>query len=130
MAYATRAEYDVRFPGRIASDATCDAKLEAASMAIDAELDNAGIDHENPDDVLEQRLVEVCCSVADRIMPRDGGMPQGATSFSVTAGPYSESYDLPTAYSAPMLNKYERRLLGIGGKLGFARPSYGRLEQS
>jgi len=130
MAYATRDEYDVRFPGRTASDETCDAKLESASMAIDSELDAAGIEHENPDEQFSKKLLEVCCSVANRVMPNESEIPQGATSMSMSAVGFSQSFNLSSAYGSPSLIKSERRMLGIGGKVGFARPSYGRLEPS
>ena len=128
MAYATREQYDVRFPGRTASDATCDAKLEAASIAIDSELEGAGIDTESYGAQYADRLAEVCCSVANRIMPADHGIPQGATSASMTAVGFSESISFKTPYGSPSLVKSERRMLGIGGKIGVARPSYGVLE--
>ena len=128
MAYATRQEYDVRFPGRTASDETCDAKLESASRAINSELKAAGIDYSSPDDEFAANLVDVCCSVANRIMPHQSEIPQGATSMSMSAVGFSQSYSFGNEYGTPSLIKSERRLLGIGGKVGFARPSYGVLE--
>lgn len=128
MAYATIEQYDARFPNRTVSDTVLQACLNDASMAIEAELDDAGIDYSEPTEKYLERLASVCCSVASRILPYENDIPQGATNVSVTAGVYSQSFEFPTAYSAPMLNKYERKLLGIGGKIGFARPSYGVLE--
>lgn len=130
MAYATREQYDVRFPGRTASDATCDAKLEAASMAIDSELEAAGIDPGSYSAEYADRLAEVCCSVANRIMPNDNGIPQGATSASMTAVGFYETISFNAPYGSPSLIRSERRMLGIGGKIGVARPSYGVLEPS
>lgn len=128
MAYATIEQYDARFPNRTVSDATLQACLNDASEAIEVELDSAGIDYSEPTEKFAARLASVCCSVASRILPTASDIPQGATNVSMTAGPYSQSFEMPTAYSAAALNKYERKLLGIGGKLGFARPSYGILE--
>ena len=127
MAYATVEQYVARF-GAVPDDGVLKECLDDASAAIDAALDMAGIDHASPSEDFADRLMRVCRSVANRIMPACGDMPQGATSVSRGAVGFSETYQFSKPYGVPKLIKSELSMLGIGGKIGVAVPSYGRLE--
>ena len=125
--FATVAQYDARFPGRTASNEVLEECLMDATMAISEVLDSKGVSYDDPDEQFAYRLMSVCRSVANRIMPSD--MPMGATQFSMTAGPYTQTTSYSPTYGLPRLLKSELDMLGfLGGSIGFARPAYGRLE--
>ena len=125
--FATVAQYDARFPGRTASNEVLEECLMDATMAISEVLDSKGVSYADPDEQFAYRLMSVCRSVANRIMPSD--MPMGATQFSMTAGPYTQTTSYSPTYGLPRLLKSELDMLGfLGGSIGFARPAYGRLE--
>ena len=125
--FATVAQYDARFPGRTASNEVLEECLMDATMAIVKVLDRKGVSYADPDEQFAYRLMSVCRSVANRIMPSD--MPVGATQFSMTAGPYAQTTSYSPTYGLPKLLKSELDMLGfLGGSIGFARPAYGRLE--
>lgn len=119
--FATIAQYDARFPGRTAPDETLDECLADASEAIALALEKAGVDWQNPSDDLARRMMRTCRSVAKRIMPSDLDVPVGVTQMSVTAGPYQQTYSMPSAYGLPKLLDSELSMLGIGGsRFGWA----------
>lgn len=125
--FATVAQYDARFPGRTASNEVLEECLMDATMAIVKVLDRKGVSYADPDEQFAYRLMSVCRSVANRIMPSD--MPVGATQLSMTAGPYTQTTSYSPTYGLPRLLKSELDMLGVGGgSVGFARPAYGRLE--
>jgi hypothetical protein len=115
--FATIAEYDVRFPGRTASDTTLAACLESATASIAEALDKAGIDWANPSESLSFRMMDVCRSVANRILPQEGtvDIPQGVTQTSITAVGFQQSYSFSPSYGVARLLPSELDLLGIGG---------------
>lgn len=121
-AFATKEQYDARFPGREASDEMLGECLGDATEAICAVLDARGIDYSEPSEEFAARLMRVCRSVANRIMPSGSDIPMGATQVSTTAGPYQQTFSLPSAYSSPKLLPSELSMLGIGGsRIGWAR---------
>ena len=127
MSYATVEQYVARF-GDVSNEDMLQECLDDASRVINVALDRAGIDRSNPQGEFADNLMSVCRSMANRVMPTETAMPQGVTGYSIGAVGFSESYNFATAYGTPKLLDSERYLLGISGKVGFARPSYGRLE--
>ena len=124
--FATIAEYDARFPGRTATDATLAACLEDATAAIANKLDECGVDWEHPDADLSDRMMRACRSVANRILPQEGGaldMPQGVTQASITAVGFQQSYSFSQGYGLPKLLGSELAILGLGlGSYAYAEP--------
>ena len=127
MSYATVEQYQARY-GVVAEEDMLQECLDDSSAVIRAALDRAGIDYSDPSEDFSDRLMRVCRSMTNRVMPTDNDIPQGVTSASMGAVGFSETYNFATTYGTPKLIKSEMDLLGIGGKIGFARPSYGRLE--
>lgn len=127
MAYATVEQYEARF-GHVDDTDLLGECLDDATEAINAALESAGIDYDDPSEAFESRLMRVCRSVANRLMPFETSAPAGATQVSMTAGPYQQSFSLPQSYGTAKLLPSEMKMLGIGGRLGVARPSYGKLE--
>ncbi len=87
MSYATVEQYEARF-GPVADTTMLQACLDDCTAAIDLRLDRAGIDHSDPDESFAYRLMSVCRSMANRLMPTGAGdVPVGVTQASMTAGP-------------------------------------------
>lgn len=124
--FATPEQYDARFPGRTASDELLEECLDDASMAIRAAM--PGFDFADVSEDMADRLMRVCRSVANRIMPSGADMLVGVTQSTITAGVYTETLNYTPTYGLPKLLPSEMSMLGIGGRVGFARPSYGVLE--
>lgn len=113
--YATVAQYEERF-GEVLNETTLLACLEDCTAAIDAELDRRGVSHANPSETFADRLMRVCRSMANRLMPSDGGdIPVGVAQASYTAGPYTQQFTMGVAYGTPKLLPSELDMLGIGG---------------
>ncbi|MBQ9021554.1 MAG: hypothetical protein IJ113_06030, partial [Eggerthellaceae bacterium] len=92
-------------------------RLLSATALMRTEMNRAHIDYENPSDELRVALVDVCCSVANRLIPRDD-KPHGVTQMATTAGSYSEQFTFSNTYGTPKLLPSELSLLGIGGSTG------------
>ena len=119
MAYATVEQYEARF-GEVSNVDMLEECLDDCSAVIDAELDRRGIDHADPSDTFADRLMRVCRSMANRVMPSDQtDIPVGATHASFTAGPYNQQFTLATSYGTPKMLPSEMTLLGIGARIGF-----------
>ena len=119
--FATVGQYDARFPGRTASDDMLQECLEDATTAIVAVLDARNVDYSEPSEDFADRLMRVCRSVANRIMPSGSDIPVGVTQMSTTAGPYQQTFSLPTTYSSPKLIPSELAMLGLGSsRVGWA----------
>ena len=117
-AFATVSDYEARF-GPVADAAMLEECLKSATVAIIRAV-GTRLDYDNPDDTLEYALMDVCRSVANRIMPSGTDIPVGATQMSTTAGPYQQTFSLPTAYSSPKLLPSELAMLGLGARVGWA----------
>ena len=85
--YATVDDYMKRFDAP-ADMERLEAKLSDASLAVAAALRADGIDPEDPPAHIQDALVLVTCSVANRIMPLGSDITPGASSSMTTAGPY------------------------------------------
>lgn len=127
MSYATIEQYEARY-GAVSDEFMLQECLDDSSAVIRAALDRAGIDYSNPSEEFADRLMRVCRSMTNRVMPTENELPQGVTSASMGAVGFSETFNFATNYGTPKLIKSEMDLLGIGGKIGVARPSYGVLE--
>lgn len=68
-------------------------------------------------------LKETCANMVIRAMSASVGDSYGATSMSMTAGPYSQSWQYSAPTGALYLTKMEKRLLGITTSyIGSIRP--------
>ena len=98
--------------------------LGDASAVIAAELDARGIDYTEPSDEYADRLMRVCRSMTNRIMPsaESSWIPVGASQVSQTAGSYNRQITFGGVYGTPKLLDSEKRLLGIASSgIGWAR---------
>lgn len=118
-AFATVDDYTARY-GDVEDEDVLQECLADASAAIRAALDGK-VDYSEPSEDLADRLMRVCRSVANRILPEDGeGVMQGVTQMSTTAGPYSQQFTFAASYGTPKLLPSELSLLGVGGgRLGW-----------
>lgn len=115
MSYATIEQYEDRF-GSVGNPNMLQECLDDCTAAIDAELDRRGVDHANPSEEFADRLMRVCRSMANRVMPANGAdIPVGATQASYTAGPYTQQFTLGVTYGTPKPLPSELVMLGIGG---------------
>lgn len=118
MAYATVEQYEARF-GPVHDRAMLQECLEDCTAAINEELDKRHVDHDDPSEDFAYRLMSVCRSMANRVMPSDGGdIPVGATQASFTAGPYTQQYTLGATYGTPKPLPSELSMLGLGARIG------------
>lgn len=116
--FATIDEYIARY-GDVGDEDVLAECLADASAAIRAALDKAGIGYSEPSEDLSDRLMRVCRSVANRVLPEDSeGVMQGVTQMSTAAGPYSQQFTFAASYGTPKLLPSELALLGIGGTRG------------
>lgn len=123
--FATVAEYEARY-GEVDDESVLQECLDDATAAICAALDKRDVDYADPSEEFADRLMRTCRSVANRIMPSASAIPSGATSYTQTAGPYSESWGLSTGYGTPKLVKSELDMLGItSGYIRALRPKIG-----
>ena len=127
MSYATIGQYELRY-GAVSDTRMLQECLDDCTTAINVELSRRGIDYSDPSEEFADRLMRACRSMANRVMPVEGGadIPVGATHASFTAGPYNQQFTLRTAYGTPKVGDYEKLLLGIaGGRIGCGRISGG-----
>lgn len=119
-AFATVAQYEARF-GAVSDRALLAECLDDASAAIRMALAEAGVSWEDPTEDFADRLMRVCRSMANRLMPAEGSaVPQGVTQMGMTAGSYSEQYTFQSSYGTPKPLDSELRMLGIGpGRAGW-----------
>ena len=111
--YATTAQYEARF-GAVSDTAMLQARLDDCTAEINSRLDKAGIDHASPSEGFAYRLMMVCCSMANRVMPTGvGDVPVGVSQMSMSAGPYQQSWTYTSAYGTPKMLPSEMELLGI-----------------
>lgn len=132
QAFATIEQYDARFPGRTAADGTLMACLEDATAAITEAMSERGIDCSQADEGLADRLMRVCRSVANRILPQvQQDVPQGVTQASISAVGFTQSYSFGATYGTPRLLDSELDMLGIGGgTYAYAEPYGGGHESA
>lgn len=118
--FATVEQYEARF-GEVADESVLEECLADASAAIRMALP-ATVDPCDVGDDMADRLMRVCRSVANRIMPSGSDVPVGVTQMTETAGVYSQTMSYTPAYSLPKLLPSELDMLGVGGaRVGWAR---------
>ena len=124
--FATVEQYVARF-GPVDNTEMLEACLLDATAAIMARLDKAHIDYSDPSEDFEYRLMSVCRSMANRIMPSGSDIPAGVTQASMTAVGFTESMSFTPSYGTPKPLPSELAMLGISGA-GTGRvlyPAYG-----
>lgn len=116
MAYATYSDVEIRLGETFAEDkqALCSALLDDAAVIIDAYNVNA--------EETAKKLVSVRM-VIRAIGSSNEYMPIGATQGSMSALGYSQSWTLSGGSTGELyLTKVEKKLLGIGSKVGSHSP--------
>lgn len=106
-------------------EARANVLLGDASVMLSALVNVDSSDYEQ-----SEILKMVCCNMVIRSMSATAADSFGVSQTSITAGPYTQSFSYSNPSGDLYLTRLEKRLLGIGGKIGIARPSYGRLESS
>ena len=119
-AFATVDDYTERF-GEVEDEEVLEQCLLSVTDTMMSEMDAAGIDYAEPSERFAWRLMDICRTVANRIMPVDSeGVMQGVTQMSTTAGPYSQQFTFAASYGTPKLLPSELKRLGVGGgRLGW-----------
>lgn len=117
MAYATVEDVQDRMPRQMSeSEQTiCATMLDDAAVIIDAFAEDASND---------KKLI-VSCRMVIRQMGdgSDAGVPIGATQGSMAGLGYSQSWTISNGTAGEMyLSKLDKRLLGIGNKIGSYSP--------
>lgn len=117
MAYATTTEVAAGFRPLDAEELTkCAALLDEAAVIIDACNRFATTDAKK---LVSCRMVRRALSEGDAQL-----MPMGVTQGTVSAGGYSQTWQYGSSGGAGelYLSRAEKKLLGVGGRLGMASP--------
>lgn len=117
MAYAEVSDIQARMTRTMSADeaAVCESLLEDAAIIIDSYSVDASID--------VKQLVSVKM-VSRAISDGSSGVPMGATQGSMSALGYSQSWTIgPNGSTGELyLSKLEKKLLGVGNKIGSRSP--------
>ena len=117
MAYATIEDIQARMTRDLSADE------QAVGTAL---LDDAAviIDMAAPDATAEAKMV-VSCRMVIRAIPVEYGAPLGATQGSMSALGYSQSWTMGAGGGVGelYLGRLERRLLGLGDRIGSYSPT-------
>lgn len=115
MAYATVAQVEAGFRNLTTEEeAVAAALLDEAAIIIDAYNAQAAAD---------SKQVVSCRMVRRAIGAGDASVPIGATQGTMTAGPYSQSWTMTAGSTGELyLGKVDRKLLGVGYRLGVSNP--------
>lgn len=129
-AYATTAQLETEM--RTTFSETDAAYAESVLERIGGYLAQV-VDIDPDDEVQAENLMYASLSMASRIM--GAKLASDVSSLTTQAGSYSETITYAQPYSTNNLWKLLKSsgyagLLGVGQGIGFARPSYGRLEPS
>lgn len=127
-AYATVAELEVDM--RTTFSDTDEAYAESVLERIGSFLAQK-VEVDDDDETQAENLKYASLYMARRIMERQ--QASDVSSSTMTAGAYSETLTYARPYGTDNLWKLLKSsgyagLLGLGGGIGFARPSYGALE--
>jgi hypothetical protein len=117
--YCSVEEYQMRY-GAVDDLAQLEECLMDATRLLAVELGRRGIDAADVDDGL---LMQACRQMTERVVPSGDGadIPVGATQASFTAGPYNQQFTMKTPYGSPKFGDSEKRLFGIGHRIGCGR---------
>ena len=117
MAYAEVSDIQARMTRTMTQDeaSVCEALLEDAAIIIDAYNEDASSDAKN---VVSIKMV------SRAISDGSSGVPMGATQGSMSALGYSQSWTIGSNGSSGelYLSKLEKKLLGVGNKIGSYSP--------
>lgn len=117
MSYATAEDVQRRMVKPLSDDQmdVCAALLDDAGVLIDATAPNAS----------DEAKATVSCSMVIRAMGSQGDLtvPTGATQGSASALGYSQSWTFGNGATGELyLSRTEKRLLGVGNRLGSYSP--------
>lgn len=117
MAYATAEDVQRRMVKTLTDTqiGVCAALLDDAGVLIDALAPNAS----------DEAKASVSCSMVIRAMGSQGEMsvPMGATQGSASALGYSQSWTFGNGATGELyLSRTEKRILGVGNKIGSYSP--------
>lgn len=120
MAYAAVEQVKIGFRDLSPDEeAICAALLEEAAVLIDAYNAAAGYEAKQ---VVSCRMVRRAIGNGENA----GGIPIGASQGSMSALGYSQSWQMSAGTSGELyIGKTERKLLGLGDRLGAASPLEG-----
>ena len=112
MNYAEVSDVEARWRDLTTDEQSrCETLLGDASAMLDALVPST----EGKEDL----LCAVCCDMVIRAMSASGADAFGASSVSMAAGPYSQTWSYANPSGDMYLTKLEKRLLGItGGYIG------------
>lgn len=117
MAYAEVSDIQARMTRTMTQDeaSVCEALLDDAAIIIDAYNEDASNDAKN---VVSIKMV------SRAISDGSSGVPMGATQGSMSALGYSQSWTIGSNGSSGelYLSKLEKKLLGVGNKIGSYSP--------
>ena len=117
MAYAEVSDIQARMTRTLTQDeaSVCEALLDDAAIIIDAYNEDASSDAKN---VVSVKMV------SRAISDGSSGVPMGATQGSMSALGYSQSWTIGSNGSTGelYLSKLEKKLLGVGNKIGSYSP--------
>lgn len=122
MAYAEVSDIESRW-----RELSTDEQSRASVLIDDASaMLTALVDVDTDDDEQAQLLKQVCCSMVIRAMSATEADAFGASQMSMTAGPYTQSWNYANPSGDMYLTRLEKRLLGItSGYIGSIRPKIG-----
>lgn len=114
MAYATVQDVQASMSHQMseAEQSQCSALLDRAAIYIDAANADAS-------DAIKK---EVSIRVVTRCINTDSDIPMGATQGSMAALGYSQSWTSSDGVAQIYFDKTEKKLLGIGNKIGASDP--------
>ena len=113
MAYATLEDITVRKELETHEMTRCEALLEDAAIIIDAYNQKASKD--------AKKLVS--CNMVLRVIGNsEDGIPLGATQGSLSALGYSQSWTNSNGSGEMYLTKLDKKILGVGNRIGFSNP--------
>ena len=120
MAYADVSDVEARWRALSADEAERAAVLLEDASAMLA----ARVDVDASDQAQAAALRMVACNMVVRVMSVGGaGGAYGATSASMTGGPYSQTWTYEAPVGDMYITKSERMMLGIGAmSIGSIRP--------
>lgn len=115
-AYATYSDVELRLGETFSSDkqTLCTALLDDAAVIIDSYNENADSDN---------KKIVSCRMVMRAIGNSNEYVPIGATQGSMSALGYSQSWTMSNGATGELyLSKIEKKLLGVGSKVGSHSP--------
>lgn len=121
MAYATYSDVEIRLGKEFATEEInlCNALLDDAAVIIDAY---------NKDAEVEAKKIVSCKMVIRAIGNTGVDVPIGATQGSMSALGYSQSWTMSNGSTGELyIGKLEKKLLGVGNKIGSSSPVEGLL---